>query len=272
MTITYKTLLEQANKHFSSPTDAEYVIQSLTHKKQYELFTDTTAVPKQVYAQFNQLLSKQKPYMPVQYLVNKTFFLSYEFYVDSRVFIPRPETEVLIEKTASLLKKENIIPNTILDIGTGSGAIAIVLTNMFREAKVVATDISSEALEVAKINIDHCGLANKIRLFHINLFPSLNTKYDLIISNPPYIPQDEIENLPISVKNYEPRIALDGGRYGFELIKRIINGALNYLAPNGLIAMEIEPRQQKLIKDLTPNACFEKDNQGFIRYAFIKYM
>jgi release factor glutamine methyltransferase len=271
MSITYKTLLEQALNHFHNQVDAEYFMQALTNKKRHELFTDKTAVSRQTTNEFNIRINQYRPDMPVQYLVNKAYFLSYELYVNGRVMIPRPETEELVIKTVARFNQSSVSLNAILDIGVGSGAIAIALAKMFPESKIIATDISCEAIGVAKFNIAKHGVADKIKLIHIDLFPTAETRFDLIISNPPYIPRNEINALPFSVRNYEPTLALDGGKQGFELIEKITKQAPDYLVPNGLLALEIDPRQEKLIKNLAPNARFEKDNQGFIRYAFIKY-
>jgi len=293
--MTIKTLLRQAQQEFQDINVAEYLLCGLANKKRAELYLDDSCVSSDLVIQFHNLLKNRKPNMPVQYLLHKASFLSLELYVDERVMIPRFETEELVIKTADRFKAQHI--NTteaqrhkgtqrknsviseppflrgdinILDIGTGSGAIAIALADLFTRARVVATDVSDEALVVAKINIKRYGFEEKIGLRKIDLFPALNTSFDLIISNPPYIPEDEIENLPPSVKNYEPCLALNGGKNGFNIIKRIIEQAPNYLAPNGLLALEIDSRQAELILAISPVAQFEKDNQGLIRYAFIK--
>jgi release factor glutamine methyltransferase len=154
------------------------------------------------------------------------------------------------------------------------------MAHYFPESKIIATDISTDVLEVAEINVRKYYLIDRIGLFHADLFPSIENiqgMINLIISNPPYIPENEIENLSPTVKDYEPHLALNGGKQGFEMIERIITHAHNYLAPNGLLALEIDPRQTKLIsnsKFLISNLFnveFEKDNQGMIRYAFIKF-
>jgi len=269
--MTYKTLLKQAQEYFSNAATAEYVIQSLTNKKRYELYTDNSPVSEEFVLKFHNLLSGLNTAMPVQYLLHKAYFLSCELYVDERVMIPRFETEDLIMKTANKLRAQSPAPKAILDIGTGSGAIVIALADLFTQAKIIATDISADALEVARINLKKYDFDARIKLCPVDLFPVTNDKFDLIISNPPYIPHDEIESLSPRVKNYEPRVALDGGKDGLEIIERIIKQAPSYLSQEGLVALEIDPRQVDLIKDLSLNAQFEKDNQGLIRYAFIKF-
>ncbi|MCX7785640.1 MAG: peptide chain release factor N(5)-glutamine methyltransferase [candidate division WOR-3 bacterium] len=270
MTVTYQELLKQAQKHFTNSSDAEYFVQALLNKPRYEIFTTQPIQDNQIISQFYNLLRQYQPEMPVQYLVNKAYFLSYELYVDPRVLIPRFETEELVVKTAQKVNN----PQLIIDIGTGSGAIAIALAHLFPQAKIIATDISQDALDVARNNIDKYHLRNRIVFCRCDLFPnyiSLKGKVDLIISNPPYVSEDEIETLPLCVKNYEPLIALNGGKDGFETIRRIIDNAPHYLSPKGLLSLEIDPRQVELIKAMKVSVKFETDNQGLIRYAFITY-
>lgn len=269
MSITYQDLLKLAENRLASRADAEYFVLALTNKKRHELYGSVNTATQQEINAFDRCVGKHKPAMPVQYLVNKAYFLSFELYVDERVMIPRPETEELVVITASRIKKSGITPGAILDIGTGSGAIAVAMANIFPEAKVVATDISGQALEVAKFNITKYGLAHKIALIQTDLFPINKDKFDIIISNPPYIPRDEIEILGPSIKNFEPTIALNGEQDGFEIIEKIIQRASDYLAQNRLLALEIDPRQEKLIQALAFNAEFEKDNQELTRYCFV---
>jgi len=271
--MTYRTLLEQAQKQFNKPY-AEYLLQGITNKKVFELYLDKSVVSQKIIRQFNGLLEQGKSNVPIQYLLQKAYFLSYELYVDKRVMIPRFETEELVVKTVGKLNAQDVMPKAILDIGTGSGAIAIAMAHYFPEAKIFATEISTGALEVAEMNVSKYDLTGKINLSYADLFPSIENIHgtiNLIISNPPYIPEDEIENLSPTVKDYEPHLALNGGKHGFEIIERIITQAHNYLAPNGFLALEIDPRQLDLIKTLIPSAEFEKDNQGLFRYAFIKF-
>lgn len=270
MTITYRDLLKQAQRDFVNPKDAEYVVQTLLNKPRHELFTFQKVDNPNIINRYHKLLMRYRPNMPVQYLVNKAYFLDYELYVDHRVMIPRFETEELVMKTAQKIRS----PHLIIDIGTGSGAIAIALAHLFPQTKIIATDISPDALEVAQINVDKYQLKNRIILTPGDLFPNQNNwkqKVDLIISNPPYIPEDEIKKLPPLVKNYEPLLALNGGKNGFELIQRIIENGIKLLYSNGLLALEIDPRQVELIKSVKLSVEFEKDNQGMIRYAFVKY-
>jgi len=278
--MTYRTLLEQSQKRHDK-SYIEYLLQGITNRKVHELYLDNSKVSQDTIDKFNQLLKKKKADKPIQYLLQKAYFLSYELYIDERVLIPRFETEELVTLTQRRLANsgKRSAVKSLLDIGTGSGAIAVALADIFLQAKIVATDISKDALEVAKININRYNFQDRINLYQTDLFDNLeNNVFDLIISNPPYIPEHEIEKLSPMVKNHEPRLALDGGKQGFEIIEKIIRQAKDWLRPNGLLALEIDPRQAGLIKCLISNdkfqissVEFEKDNQEFIRYAFIRY-
>jgi release factor glutamine methyltransferase len=264
---TLQTLLQQAKAVFPNEAITEFFVQGLVNKTRLEMYTDKSSISQEVLNEAQKLLSAYKPNMPVQYLLHKAYFLSYELYVDERAMIPRFETEDLIMKTADKIKA----PKSILDIGAGSGAIAIALADIFPKAKIIATDISSSALEVAKINVNKYNFLDRIKLYPADLFSGLeHTWFDLIISNPPYIPNNEIESLIPTVKDFEPRLALNGGKQGLEIIDRIIKEAKGWLSPDGLLAMEIDPRQAEIIKTKVSLVELEKDNQGLIRYAFIK--
>ena len=204
---------------------------------------------------------------PVQYIVGNVDFYGYNFTINKNVLIPRFETEELIEKTLNYLDKSKKLD--IVDIGTGSGCIAITLKKEL-DCEVDAVDISSDALEVAKINAKKNNV--NINFIEGNMLDKLNKKYDLIISNPPYIAYDE-EIMDI-VKNNEPHIALYADDNGLYYYKEIIRNANNYLKENGLLAFEIGYLQgNELIeysKDYFKNIKLEKDLSGKDRFLFIR--
>ncbi len=216
------------------------------------------------------LLEKRKEGYPTQYLTNTAFFLDLELYVDERVFIPRPETEGLVLLVFNFFSSDQ--PLVVLDMGTGSGNIAISLARLFPNSSLFAADVSPDALAVAEINISKYGLRERVNLFLSDLFsgfddafPSLS--FDLIIANPPYVPSSEIPFLPKEVRDFEPRVALDGGRDGFFYLKRIIEEGKRFLKKGGKIFLEIDPRHQELIKTVVGEANFYQDLAGRIRYA-----
>lgn len=182
---------------------------------------------------------------PIQYILGKTEFMGLEFKVNKDVFIPRPETEILVEKTLKVVRELNI-----LDMGTGSGCIAISLATLLPNAKIDAIDISEKALKIAKEN----AKLNNVNINFIqgDLFtphPSPLTPYDLIVSNPPYVPTAEIEGLQLEIK-YEPDIALDGGKDGLDFYRRVVTCAPNYLNKGGFLIMEMGFNQRPAVENI----------------------
>ena len=208
---------------------------------------------------------------PVQYIVGDVNFYGNIFKVNKNVLIPRPETEFLVEKTYNYIKeylKEDI---SILDIGTGSGCIAITIKKLLPDSKVTATDISKEALEVA---VDNSKLVNnKIEFIQSDIYSNIKKKYDCIISNPPYIRKDE----PIMdiVKNNEPHLALYAEDNGLYFYKEILKDSSKYLNNKFIIAFEIGEQQGQdiinIAKEYYPNdlIILEQDLQHLDRYIFI---
>lgn len=215
-------------------------------------------------------LKKLKEGWPVQYIVGNVNFYGITLKVNENVLIPRFETETLVEKTINYVKKYLKQPIKILDLGTGSGAIAITLKKKL-SSFVDAVDISKEALEVAKENSIENNV--EINFIHSNMLEKIDKKYDLIISNPPYISYDEeVEEI---VKNNEPHIALYADNDGLEYYEKILKNAENYINKPGIIAFEIGMNQGKKIKKIaskyleTDNIKIEKDLSGKDRYIFI---
>ena len=166
---------------------------------------------------FNKVLNRRLSNEPISKIINKKNFWKDEFYVNEFVLDPRPETEGIIEESIKLIKNK-YSSIKILDIGTGSGALAISLAREFINAKIMAIDISEEAIKVAKININNKKLNNQIQLKQTTI-ENINEKFDLIVSNPPYLTKKELENTTYEIKNYEPLIALDGGVDGLNFYR-----------------------------------------------------
>ena len=204
---------------------------------------------------------------PVQYVTNKATFLDAQLYVDHRVLIPRPETEGLADIARQFVDlRARAGENTrVLDLCTGSGCIAIHLAK--HNAKVVASDISEDALEVARLNAAMLGL--EIEFKAGDLFGAIkdlpNKKFDIITANPPYIPDDVIPTLDITVRAWEPANALSGGPFGWEIADRILKDFDKYLNPGGLFLMEIGHDQANHFKEILPDAKIIKDLEGHDR-------
>jgi release factor glutamine methyltransferase len=167
---------------------------------------------------FFDLVSQRCSYKPIEYITKKVSFYDIELFVDEGVLIPRPETELLIDRCANIIQKHNI--TKIAEIGVGSGAISVVLARRFPHLQITATDISPQALSIAQQNIDSFNLTEQIELRHTSLLDGCDDSFELIVSNPPYIADNII--LEPNVQGYEPHTALFGGEKGDELLKEII--------------------------------------------------
>lgn len=189
-----------------------------------------------------------KKHIPLEYITNQKEFMKINFYIDENVLVPRPDTEVTVEEVINYCNNEKNGKAKILDLCTGSGIIAISLAKYLPNCEIIATDISNKALEVAKKNQLNNKVSN-IRWIHSNLFSKIYEKFDIIVSNPPYIKKDVINELEEEVKK-EPIIALDGGEDGLKFYKEILENAKNYLNKNGAIFLEIGYDQKKEVIDI----------------------
>jgi len=187
-----------------------------------------------------------KPFTPVQYVMGHSEFHGMDFLVDERVLIPRPETEILVDVAIDIINELQAASKKIrvLDLCTGSGNIAIALTKKIHDCKMVASDISDEALEVAKINAKRQDVSDRIEFIKSDLFADIKGKFDLIVSNPPYISKPEYSTLQKEVL-MEPRVAFDGGDDGLDFYRKIIPESKKYLKKNGYIVFEIGFGQKK---------------------------
>ena len=222
-------------------------------------------------SKLDEALKRLEAGEPVQYIVGDTDFYGNIIKVNKNVLIPRRETEELVEKTLGYIKQHFVGNLNILDIGTGSGCIPITLKKLLPESSIDACDISPQALEVARDNAQSNNV--DINFIKSDIFSNINNKYDCIISNPPYIREDE-EIMPI-VKNNEPHLALYAKDNGLYFYKEILKNAHKYLNDKFIIAFEIGDLQGSDIIDISnnyfPNAkvILEKDLQHFDRFIFI---
>lgn len=198
---------------------------------------------------YRTLIKRRLQREPLQYIIGVQEFWSLEFIVTPQALIPRPETEMLVEQAIERLKafpeEENKRPR-ILDLGTGCGAIAISLATAVQQARIWATDISAGALKLARLNAEKHGVTDKIQFMQGNLWEPLldqGVTFDLILSNPPYIAPEEFKALSPEVRDYEPRLALDGHKDGMRYIQKIILEAPVFMNPGGWIMLEMAPGQ-----------------------------
>jgi release factor glutamine methyltransferase len=198
---------------------------------------------------YRELVRRRVRREPLQYITGVQEFWSMEFQVDSRVLIPRSETELLVEQALAAAREtepEKPHPHRLLDLGTGSGILAVCLAKELPAWEVWATDISSDAVEVAGINAEKHGVGGRIRFRQADFFRAFgkeNILFDIIVSNPPYVGEEEYGMLPPEVRDHEPRIALAGGRGGLVCIERILREAPDFLIPGGRLLLEMAPGQ-----------------------------
>jgi release factor glutamine methyltransferase len=234
--------------------------------------------------QFEALIAQAKRGVPLPYLLRHWEFFGLDFIVTPDVLIPRPETELLVERALSSIKRQtsgtardqhaNV---KILDVGTGSGIIAVTLAAKLPEASVTAVDISTAALNIAKQNAEKHGVAERVEFIESDLLSSIESgkTFDLICANLPYIPSTDVNTLEVA--NHEPKLALDGGEDGLALISRLLTNAPHVLAHGGTILLEIEYRQGEAVKTFAqtifPNATVtvHKDLAGLDRVIEINH-
>lgn len=205
-------------------------------------------------SRFRELVKRRGGGEPVAYLVGSKEFFSLDFAVSPAVLVPRPETEGLVVRVLDLRKERaaDRPPPRIIDVGTGSGAIAVTLAKQLPAAEIVATDISPTALAVARVNAARHGVEERVTFAECDLLecPEAAGPWDIIVSNPPYVREDEFAALPDSVRLHEPRQALVGGETGVEVIRRLVSQAAQRLAAGGWLLIEIGPSTAALAQDV----------------------
>ena len=233
----------------------------LNKTKEYLIIHDEEEVNENEKKVFLEKIERLRNYEPIQYILNRQEFMGFSFSVNENVLIPQPDTENLVEEVlhiADKLDKDINEEIRILDLCTGSGAIAISIAKLLgKKVLVYASDISAEALKVAEENSMN-NMAN-IYFFKSNLFEKISNlyKFDIIVSNPPYIETKKIENLPEEVKR-EPKIALDGGEDGLKFYKEISKEAKKYLLENGYLAFEIGYNQREYVESILKQDRYKK--------------
>ena len=208
---------------------------------------------------YKNLIRRKINHEPTAYIIGHREFMDLNLIVTKDVLIPRPETEVLVE---TVIDKLNSVLDMIkiADIGSGSGAITISLAKHLTNSFIDSVDISESALKIAGLNAEKYHLTERIAFYQGDLFsPLTNKKYKAIVSNPPYIPSKIIDTLQVEVKNFEPRISLDGGNDGLDFYKRLINESPKYLTEDGFLAVEIGYDQAEAVKNLLEDSGHFKD-------------
>ena len=245
------------NKIQTHQLDSELVLSNLLKKQRENLLINLNEeVSKNVVDKFEKLIFRRANREPLAYILKNKEFWSKDFFVDRNTLIPRPETELLCESVIRIFKNKNL---HILDMGTGTGCIILSILSEIKGAKGVGVDVSSKAIKVAKKNANKLGLDKRVKFINKSLDNIYGYKFDLIVSNPPYIKTSEIINLPDDVKRYEPNLALDGGKEGLDVIKKVIYKSRTILKILGVLALEIGYGQYYKVSQILKKENFRED-------------
>ena len=255
--------------------DAEILLSKLMNEKRERLIINSDKnVSNEIINNYNTLLERRSKKEPIAYIINHREFWSKDFYVNKHTLIPRPETELLCENVIKLFKDKEF---NFLDIGTGTGCILLSILSELKKAKGIGIDVSKKAIDVAKKNSINFNLEGRAK-FIVKPFNKIyGYKFDLIVSNPPYIKSIDIKNLKEDVRKFEPKLALDGGKEGLDVIKKVIYKSKTILRKDGLLALEIGFRQHYKVSQILKEQGFRekllvKDYLNNIRCVFAEFI
>ena len=228
--------------------DSEILLSKTLNKSREEILINLDQqINKKELLVFKNYLLRRSKNEPIAYILQEKEFWSKKFYINNDTLIPRAETELIIEKLIKIYNKQRV---TILDIGTGSGCIILALLSELKNSRGTGIDISKKAILVAKKNAYKLNLIGRVKFFKASVDDIFGKKFDLIVSNPPYIEKKNIKNLSLDIRKYEPKIALDGGNDGLDLIKKVIYKSKDILKTKGRLALEIGNEQFKKVSNI----------------------
>ena len=266
--------LLKENKISSHILDSELLLSKVLKKSREEILINLNLnINEKSISKYKEYLKRRSRNEPVAYIIEEKEFWSKNFLITKNALIPRPETELLVEKLIKIYENKKTI---ILDIGTGSGCIILSLLSNLKNSKGIGVDISNGAVSLAKKNAIIQKLQLRTKFFNKSFEKVFNKKFDLIVSNPPYIEAKDIKNLSDDIKKYEPRMALDGGNDGLDLIKKIIYKSKRILKIKGMLALEIGKEQYKIVSKILVKNNFRvkhiiKDYKNNIRCVLAEY-
>jgi len=240
----------QKNKIANPQLDSEILLSdSIKRDKKHIILNPKEILNSEQLVKFKSLIERRKKGEPIAYLINKKEFWKDEFFVNKDVLIPRPDSELIIEQVLKIYLKD--VQLQVLDIGTGSGCILLSILKERSNFYGTGIDISNKSINISKFNAKQLNLTNRVKFFHSSVDNFNNGKYDIIVSNPPYIEQLSLKYLERDVVNFEPKLALSGGFDGFSKIRKVINKASILIKKNGKFILEIGFNQKnKVIKIL----------------------
>ena len=239
----------------SSSLDSEILLsESINRDRKYIILNSKKKLSQKSLNTFNKLISRRLKGEPIAYITNKKEFWNQTFYINRDVLIPRPDTELIVEQVLKLTKKYS--QKQILDIGTGSGCILLSLLDEMPNSYGVGIDISKNSVKIGEYNAKMLKLSNRARFYKTDVDNFQIGKYDIVVSNPPYIEFNNLKYLERDVVNFEPKLALDGGFDGFSDIKKVINKAAILIKKNGKLFLEIGFNQKNKTKEMLENRGF----------------
>jgi release factor glutamine methyltransferase len=260
----------RSKKIVSHRIDSEVILSYILKISREKLLIKEDKICNENITKFKSLISRRLKQEPVAYIITRKEFRSEDFFVDKKSLIPRPETELLIDPIVKIFKNKNLF---FLDIGVGSGCIIFSILKELNHSKGIGIDICKKAVLNAKINLNRFNLKNRVKLLNQSVDQVLNKKFDLIVSNPPYIVKREINRLANDIRKFEPKIALDGGNDGLDVIKKVIYKSKEILKVKGILALEIGRGQYFSVARVLRENNFRqirivKDYQNNIRCIF----
>jgi len=252
----------------SHKLDSEILLsEALNQTREKILINLNKKIEPQKISDFYKFIERRSSKEPIAYILKQKEFWSKSFLVDYNTLIPRPETELMVEKIVKIFKTKDIF---VLDIGTGTGCILLSILSELKNSKGIGIDISSKAIKIANANSKKHKLTQRTKFYKRSLNEICHNKFDLIVSNPPYIMRKDIKNLNEDIKKFEPKLALDGGNDGLDVIKKVIYKSKNILKIKGMLALEIGNEQFKKVSKILRSNKFKtrylvKDYQENIR-------
>jgi release factor glutamine methyltransferase len=243
----YKKL--KKNNIKSALIDSEILLsEAIKKSREFVILNQDQYITIKEYDYFEKMVNQRSQGKPVAYLIGKKDFWKYEFDVNEKVLIPRPDTEIIVEQVLKIYKKR--IKINFLDIGVGSGCILLSILKERKDFKATGIDVSAQALKVCKINANKLNVQKRVKLFKSDIDKFFKGKYDLILSNPPYIKYLDLKYLEKDVIDFEPKLALDGGLDGISEIRKIIEKSSELIKKNGKLIIEIAYNQKEEVKQL----------------------
>ena len=249
------------NNIISHVLDAEIILADIMGLKRESLIiNDKINISEDILKKYNIAIKRRINNEPIAYITGKKEFWSQDFFTNRATLVPRPETELLIYKLVDIFKNKKI---NILDVGTGTGCILLSLLKELYNSRGTGIDISSEAIRIARVNSKNLNLVNRAKFKNFEIDKYALGRYDLIVSNPPYIPSKDIKKLSKDIINFEPKEALDGGSDGLDLIKKVIYKSNILLKRNGIIALEIGFGQYRKVSQILKYCKFKEHTKIF---------